>query len=107
MGEALVWDREAAAYIGSRSSRYPAAINLRTEWAQEAMNDIDLAALEPDPKSRIGACRFIGFSPSAGRVIVIVAYRDLDGDLHGVNAWPATGADLTIYQEGRDDDSRK
>ncbi len=30
------------------------------------------------------------------------AYRDLDGDLHGVNAWPATGADLKFYEEGLD-----
>jgi hypothetical protein len=30
-------------------------------------------------------------------------YRDLDGELHGVNTWPATGADLQIYQEGLDD----
>ncbi|MEI2765668.1 MAG: hypothetical protein V9F82_08300 [Dermatophilaceae bacterium] len=39
----------------------------------------------------MGASRFIGYSHSAGRVIVVVAYRDLDGDLHGINAWPATG----------------
>lgn len=37
---------------------------------------------------------------SAGRVLVVIAYRDLDGDLHGVNAWPATGADLKIDEEG-------
>jgi hypothetical protein len=36
-------------------------------------------------------------------VIVVIAYRDLDGDLHGINAWPATGADLTLYQQGDDD----
>lgn len=60
-------------------------------------------ALEPDPKSRMGASRFIGHSPSAERVIVVIAYRDLDGDLHGVNAWPATGADLRLYQQGDDD----
>lgn len=33
----------------------------------------------------------------------MIAYRDLDGDLHGVNAWPATGADLKFYEEGQDD----
>lgn len=52
-----------------------------------------------DPKSRIGASRFIGYSPSAGRVLTVIAYRDLDGDVHGVNAWPATGADLKLYEE--------
>ena len=40
---------------------------------------------------------------SAGRVIVVIAFRDLDGDLHGINAWPATGADLKPYQQGDDD----
>lgn len=69
---------------------------------------MDLAALEPDPKSRMGASRFIGHSPSAGRVLTVIAYRDLGGDLHGVNAWPATGADLRMYEEkvtedGQDD----
>ncbi|MGC5584098.1 hypothetical protein ACQE98_05175 [Ornithinimicrobium sp. W1679] len=67
------------------------------------MADIDMVALEPDPKSRMGASRFIGHSPSAGRVLVVIAYRDLDGEPHGVNAWPATGADLQIYQEGLED----
>ena len=33
---------------------------------------------------------------------MVIAYRDLDGDLHGVNAWPATGADLKFYEEGLD-----
>ncbi len=68
------------------------------------MADTDLVALEPDPKSRIGASRFIGHSASAGRVLVVIAYRDLDNDLHGVNAWPATGTDLQVYEEGRNDD---
>ena len=63
------------------------------------MADVDLLALEPDPKSRMGAARFIGHGRSAGRVIVVIAYRDL----HGVNAWPATGADLEMYEQGDDD----
>ena len=51
----------------------------------------------------MGAASFIGYSPGAVRVLVVIAYRDLDGDLQGVNAWPATGADLTLYEKGRDD----
>ena len=62
-----------------------------------------LLALEAHPKSRMGASRFIGRSRSAGRVIVLIAYRDLDGDVHGINAWPVTGADLELYQQGGDD----
>lgn len=65
--------------------------------------DPELVALEPDPKSRIGASRFIGRSSTAGRVFVVIAYRDLHNDLHGVNAWPATGLDVLIYEEGTDD----
>lgn len=64
------------------------------------LEDIDLVAFEPDPKSRMGASRFIGFSPGADRVLVVIAFRDTDGDLHGINAWPVTGADLRFYREG-------
>lgn len=67
------------------------------------MSDVELIALEPDPKSRMGASRFIGYAPSARRTLVVIAYRDLDNDLHGVNAWPATGADLQIYLKGLED----
>lgn len=35
-------------------------------------------------------------------MLVVIAYRDLDGDLHGVTAWPASGADLKFYEEGFD-----
>lgn len=40
-----------------------------------------------------------GFSPSADRVLVVIAYRDLDGDWHGMNVWPASGRDLAAYLE--------
>ncbi|MCK0114347.1 hypothetical protein MWU75_19600 [Ornithinimicrobium sp. F0845] len=104
MSAELHWDAESIAYITDRSRRYPGAVNIDPSWTREVLTDVDLVALEPDPKSRMGASRFIGHSQSAGRVLVVIAYRDLDGELHGVNAWPATGADLQIYQEGRDDD---
>ncbi|WP_299446352.1 hypothetical protein [uncultured Phycicoccus sp.] len=103
MGEEIQWDTEASEYIRSRGDRYPDADGIEPGWTQEVMDDADLLALEPDPKSRMGASRFIGRSRSAGRVVVVIAYRDLDGDLHGINAWPATGADLTLYQQGDDD----
>jgi len=32
--------------------------------------------------------------------LVVIVYRDLDGDLHGLNAWPASGRDLATYHEG-------
>jgi hypothetical protein len=59
-----------------------------------------MAELARDPKSRVGASRFIGYAPSADRVLVVIAYRDLHGVPRGVNAWPATGPDLAAY-EGR------
>jgi hypothetical protein len=36
---------------------------------------------------------------SAGRVLVVIAYRDLDDELHGMNAWPASGRDLAVYEK--------
>ena len=49
MGEVLNWDEESAGYIRARGDRYPGGLGL-----------------EPDPKSRMGASRFIGFSADAG-----------------------------------------
>ncbi|MBV8933979.1 MAG: hypothetical protein JOZ47_21440 [Kutzneria sp.] len=47
----------------------------------------------------IQASGFIGYSASAERVLVVIAYRDLDGELHGMNAWPASGRDLVTYRK--------
>ncbi|MBV9821663.1 MAG: hypothetical protein JO144_05415 [Actinobacteria bacterium] len=99
----LSWTDEDAAYIRSRSSRYPAALDIEPPWTWEVLADDRLVELSPYPNSRVGAAGFIGFSPSAGRVLVVIAYRDLDGDLHGLNAWPATGRDLTTYLKEGDD----
>lgn len=100
MAERITWDEESGAYIRSRSQRYPGALDIDPEWTQEVMEDPELVCFDHDPKSRVGASRFIGESPAAGSVLVVIAYRDLDGDLHGINAWPATGQDLAIYGKG-------
>jgi len=100
VSDELQWDAHAAAYIRGRGDRYPGAGSVEPDWTQEVMSDVDLLAFEPGPKSRMGASRFIGWSPTGRRALVIIAYRDLDGDLHGINAWPATGNDLRIYEEG-------
>lgn len=102
MGEVLNWDADSANYVRSRPDRYPSGMPIEPEWAQEVLDDPDLAALEPDPKSRMGASRFIGTSASAGRVLTVIAFRDEDDDLHLINAWPATGADVRIYREEND-----
>jgi hypothetical protein len=41
------------------------------------------------------------YSAAAGAVLVVLAYRDLDGDLHGMTAWPAAGRTLRLYTDGR------
>lgn len=104
MIERIRWDAEAAAYIRSRSQRYPAGTDVEPEWTQEVMADTELLAFEPDPKSRMGASRFIGYSSSAGRVIVVIAHRDLDGDLHG-RQMPGLRQVRTekLYEQGDDD----
>lgn len=100
MSEELHWSAENADYIRSRARRYPDARDVEPGWTAEVLSDPELVAFEPDPKSRVGGSRFIGESPTAQTVLVVIAYRDLDGDLHGINAWPASGADLAAYQEG-------
>jgi hypothetical protein len=47
------------------------------------------------------ALAIIGYSAGAGAVLAVLAYRDLDGDLHGMTAWPATGRALRLYTDGR------
>lgn len=93
----LRWGKEDADHIRSRSARYPGAIDLEPEWAQEVMLDDQLLELSPYPASRLRGPAFIGYSHSAGRVLVVIAYRDLNGQLHGLNAWPTSGRDLRTY----------
>jgi len=62
----LWWDEEDAAYIRRRSHRYPGALNIEPEWTWEAAVDRRVIVRDPDPKSRTGAIRLIGYSPGAG-----------------------------------------
>lgn len=101
--DGIGWSSQAAEYLRTRSRRYDGALDIEPPWTAEVLADPELIAFEPDPKSRIGASRFIGESPSAGAVLVVIAYRDLDGDLHGISAWPATGYDLKAYTGGAED----
>lgn len=93
----LWWADQDADYIRSRSARYRGAMDLEPEWTQELMADEHVVELSPYPASRVGASGFIGYSLSAGRVLVVITYRDADGELHGMNAWPASGRDLATY----------
>jgi hypothetical protein len=104
LGVRIEWAASDAAYIASRSQRYPGALDLPVEWAQEAADDDRAAKTDPYPRSRVRAAAVIGYSAGAGRVLVVIAYRDLDGGWHGMNAWPATGADLAVYEKGLSND---
>lgn len=96
----ILWTEEDAAYIRTRSERYAGAINIEPAWTEEVLDDANLLEVDPYPSSRIRAIGLVGYSRSAERVLVVIVYSDLDGDLHGMNAWPASGRDLNTYQEG-------
>ena len=82
----------------------PGSLDIDLDWVREALADTRLVQVAPYPRSRVGASAFIGYSAGADRVLVIIAYQDLDGDWHGMNAWPASGRDLTIYLEDTTDE---
>lgn len=91
----LWWCDEDAEYIRRRSDRYPGATNIVPAWTQEAATDPRRIVREPDPKSRTGAVGIIGYSPTAGFVLTVIA----TGRTHaGVTAWKSSGADLRDYE---------
>ena len=96
----VIWSDAAAKHL-ARSLRYPGAIDIEVDWTVEAVNDIDAVEVDPYWTSRVNALAIFGYSASAGAVLVVLAYRDLDGDLHGMTAWPATGRALRLYTDGR------
>lgn len=65
------------------------------EWTVEATSDSRRIVRNPDPNSRSAAIRVIGYSPSAGFVITVIA---TGSDHAGVTAWKTTGADLREYE---------
>ncbi len=93
--DGLWWREQDAAYIRQRSVRYPGAIGIEPEWTVEAAADPRRIVRDPDPKSRSSAIRVIGYSPSAGFVVTVIATRS---DRAGVTAWKTTGTDLREYE---------
>ena len=102
VASSLFWDEETEDYVRHRERRYLGAVGAEPEHARLVLHDVDLVALEPDPKSRSGASRFVSYSVDAAHVLVVIAWRDDDGDLHLVNAWRATGVELRIYEQQED-----
>jgi hypothetical protein len=84
----LWWDDADAAYIQSRSARYPGADDIGPTWAVEASSDQAAVVRQPDPTSRIGHTRVIGYSPSAGFVLTVIIDPQ---DWSGVTAWKPPG----------------
>jgi uncharacterized DUF497 family protein len=70
-------------------------------WAQEAVADPRAMITDPDPRSRSGATRVVGYSPTAGFVITVIALR-VDEEFWGVSAWKTSGAERRNYQEDAD-----
>jgi uncharacterized DUF497 family protein len=90
-------------HIGTRSDRYPDAIDIDVEWTDEAVADPKAVVSDPDQKSHTGAIRIVGYSPAAGFVLTVVVAR-IDGELWGVTARKTTGAERRSYQEANEDD---
>ena len=94
----LWWRDDDAEYIRRRSDRYPGATNIEPDWTLEAAADPRRIVHDPDPKSRSGAVRLIGYSTTAGFVLTVIA----TGGAHaGVTAWKSSGADLRDYEAQR------
>lgn len=105
MEERVEWDEAAAEHIRTRSTRYDGAVDIDPAWTSEIVTDPDRLVDEPDPRSaHVNSVRIVGYSPTAGMVLTVVALRDRSGVLHGASAWRTRGAALRQYMEGTDDD---
>lgn len=71
-------------------------------WTQEAASDTERSSPKQEFGSQTGTVRMVGYSPTAGFVITVIAL-DIDGELWGVTAWKTTGAERRKYWEARDD----
>lgn len=95
MVDDLWWRPEDADHIRHRDKRYPGAANIDPDWTLEAVRDRHRIMRDPDPKSRSGAIRVVGYSASAGFVITVIATGT---DHAGVTAWRTSGVDLQEYE---------
>jgi hypothetical protein len=69
------------------------------------VTDPDRLVDEPDPRSaHANSVRAVGYSPTAGMLITVVALRDRHGVLRGASAWQTRRAAWRQYTEGRTDD---
>lgn len=98
VADELWWDEEDAEHIRGRSVRYPGANDIEPFWTLEAADDPHQVVRVPDPRSRAGYTRIIGYSPTAGFVLTVIIDP---ADNSGVTAWKTRGADLRDYLESK------
>lgn len=98
------WTHARAEYVATRSDRYPDATDIEIAWTREAVADARAVVSDPDPRSKTGAVRIVGYSPTAGFVITVIALP-LNNELWGVAAWKTTGAERRNYQEAQHDET--
>ncbi len=75
------------------------ATDIEPDWTSEAAADPHRVVRDPDPKSRVGYIRIVGYSPGAGFVLTVIVGPD---DSSGVTAWKTRGADLRDYLENKE-----
>ncbi|HZM65969.1 MAG TPA: hypothetical protein VFC16_06675 [Nakamurella sp.] len=69
--------------------------------ATEALTDPDALLFDEDPKSRSGdSARLLGYSATAGVVLVVILVHKDRAGWWGANGWRANGADQWTYREG-------
>lgn len=93
--------RSTVRYVGvdwSHRGDYMAGRHgVTVEQAGEALADPDRLVFDPDYASQSGrSARTIGWSTSAGRLLTIITVAD--GEVYGVNGWPANDIDTRHYQ---------
>ena len=69
--------------------------------ATEALNDPEALLFDPDPKSKSRtSARVIGYSSTAGGVLVVILVHRNQDRWWGANGWRANSSDRRIYREG-------
>jgi len=80
------------------------------EQADEALSDPLAVVADPDPKSRSrDSARVIGYSSTAGAVLVVILVRreDKPGAWWGANGWSANSTDQRTYTKHHGDGGRR
>lgn len=97
-GVEVWWTGEAAAHATNRPERYPGAKSVTLAMITEAATDRAAVVVNPDPKSRTGAARLIGYCASVDELITIIFDPDTG---RGYTAWPSGHADRRRYNAER------